>query len=111
MYSIPGMLKAKLFARLLQIGEFNLFVPHNVDGNNDDPPNYPGSTPSGTQWKRAIFLSSNVSFDMETLFRWPGVKLEAELDWIGKWNYASDTKTYSDGKTDTQFSFSVNVSF
>lgn len=110
-YSIPGMLKAKMFARLLQIGEFNLFVPHNEDRNNDDPPNYPGSTPTGTQWKRAIFLSSNVSFDMETLFSWPGVKLEAELDWIGKWNYASDTKTYSDGKTDTQFSLSVNVSF
>ena len=108
-YRIPGMLKATLWGRLIQQGEFDLYTPHSVSGNNDDWPNYPGRTPSGTQWTRAILLSSNVEFDMESFFSWPGVKLEAELDWIGSWSYAADTKTYGAGVTDTQFSIGLEV--
>ena len=108
-WMLPGTLKVTAYARFLQQGEFNLFVSHSMDGYNDNMPNYTGNTPSGTNWTRCIFLSSNVEYRMDSLFDWPGVTLEAQLDWIGKWSYAADTKTYSDGRTDTQFSISVNV--
>jgi len=108
-WTLPGMLKATLYARLLQQGEFNLFVSHNKDGYNRDWPNYEGTTPSGTNWTRAVYLSSNVQFELDSFFSWPGVTLEAELDWIGKWNYNSESKEYSDRRTDTQFSIGVNL--
>ena len=47
--------------------------------------------------------------EMGSFFSWPGVTLEAELDWIGKWDFNSQTKEYSGRKTDTQFSISVNI--
>ena len=46
---------------------------------------------------------------MDSFFNWPGVTLEAELDWIGKWNFNSETREYSNGKTDTQFSIGANI--
>lgn len=113
-YKLPNMLKAKVFGRFIQHGEFNMFSPHHYEGDtatgNAEMPNYQGSTPSGTKWLRAIVLSSNVEFDMETFFKWPGVTLEAELDWVGKWDFDNDTKQYSNGRTDTQFSIEVNLS-
>lgn len=108
-WSLPGMLKATLYARFLQQGEFNLYVSHNKDGYNRDWPNYEGTTPSGICWTRAIYLSSNVRFELDDFFRWPGVTLEAELDWIGKWDYNSEKNEYSGKRTDTQFSIGVNV--
>ena len=108
-YRIPGILTATLWGRLIQQGEFGLYTSHSVSGNNEDWPNYTGRTPSGTNWTRSILLSSNVEFDMQSFFNWPGVTLEAQLDWIGKWNYAADTKAYGEGKTDTQFSIGLNV--
>ena len=108
-YSLPGILKATLYSRFLQQGEFDLYTSHNVGGNNEGWPNYEGKTPSGTNWKRAIYLSSNVQMEMDSFFSWPGVTLEAELDWIGKWDFNSETKEYSNKKTDTQFSISINI--
>ena len=109
-YSLSGILKATLYGRLLQQGEFNLFVSHNVDNKNEGWPNYAGKTPSGTTWTRAIYLSSNIEMNMDSFFNWPGVTLEAELDWIGKWNFNSQTKEYSGKRTDTQFSIGANIS-
>ena len=108
-YSLPGFLKATVYGRFLQQGEFNLYVSHNAGGNNEGWPNYEGSTPSGTEWTRAIYLSSNVEMQMDSFFSWPGVTLEAELDWIGKWNFNKETKEYSGKKTDTQFSIGLNI--
>ena len=108
-YSLPGILKATLYGRFIQQGEFNLYVSHNMGGNNEGWPNYEGSTPSGTNWTRAIYLSSNVEMQMDSFFSWPGVTLEAELDWIGKWNFNKETKEYSGKKTDTQFSIGLNI--
>ena len=108
-YSLPGILKATVYGRFLQQGEFNLYVSHNMGGNNEGWPNYEGNTPSGTNWTRAIYLSSNIQMEMDSFFSWPGVTLEAELDWIGKWNFNSGTKEYSGRRTDTQFSIGVNI--
>ncbi len=108
-YNLPGVLKAKLYGMLLQQGEFNLFVSHNKDKKNEGWPNYEGKTPSGTNWTRAIYLSSNIEMKMDSFFNWPGVSIEAELDWIGKWNFNSETREYSNGKTDTQFSIGANI--
>ena len=80
-----------------------------MGGNNEGWPNYEGSTPSGTNWTRAIYLSSNIEMQMDSFFSWPGVTLEAELDWIGKWNFNKETKEYSGKKTDTQFSIGLNI--
>ncbi|MBR6085387.1 MAG: hypothetical protein IKP61_07240 [Spirochaetales bacterium] len=109
-YTLPGILKATLYGRLLQQGQFNLYVPHNKGGNNEGWPNYEGKTPSGTNWTRAIYLSSNIEMKMDSFFNWPGITLEAELDWIGKWKFNRETKEYSGKKTDTQFSIGVNIS-
>ena len=108
-YSLPGILKATLYGRLLQQGEFNLFVSHNKDGNNTGWPNYEGKTPSGTNWTRAVYLSSNIEMKLDSFFNWPGITLEAELDWIGKWSFNRETGEYSNKKTDTQFSIGVNI--
>ena len=108
-YTLPGILKATLYGRFLQQGEFNLYVSHNKDGNNEGWPNYEGKTPSGTNWTRAIYLSSNFEMKLDNLFSWPGVTLETELDWIGKWNFNKETKEYSNKKTDTQFSIGINI--
>lgn len=114
-YTVLDFMSVKVYGRLLQHGEFNLFTPHNYDGSgnpggNSGLANYEGVTPSGTKWLRAVFLSSNVEFDMKRIFGWPSVTLEAELDWIGKWNYSSDTGIYSNKRTDTQFTIAINVS-
>ena len=109
-YSLPGVLEATLYGRFIQQGSFNLYVSHNKDGNNEGWPNYEGKTPSGTNWTRAIYLSSNMKMQMGNFFNWPSVTLEAELDWIGKWNFNSENKEYSNRRTDTQFSISVNIS-
>ncbi len=109
-YRIPSMLKATVKADLMQRGEFDLYTSHNVEGKNEKMPNYQGSTPSGTNWTRSIILSSNVEFDTATFFNWPGVTLEAELDWIGRWDYNSESKEYRNERTDTQFSIGVNIS-
>lgn len=109
-YTIPGTLKVNAFARLMQQGQFTLFTSHNIDGKNEGLPNYKDPTPSGAVITRAIYLSSNISYDAKDLFGWPDVTIEAELDWIGKWDYTKATGEYSNRKTDTQFSIGLNIS-
>lgn len=108
-YTIPGSLKVTAYSRLYQHGQFTMYTPHNLSGNNASVPNYKNGTPSGDVITRAVLLSSNVSYDMQKVFGWMGVTLEAELDWVGKWDYTKSTKTYSNAKSDFQFSISVDV--
>ncbi len=109
-YRLPGLLKTTVKVDLMQRGEFDLYTSHNTEGKNEKMPNYQGSTPSGTDWTRSVILSSNVEFDTDTFFNWPGVTLEAELDWVGRWDYNSESQEYSNERGDTQFSIGVNVS-
>lgn len=106
---LPGILEGRFSLEAQEHGDMNIFKSHNVDGNNNDDANYGKKAPSGDVTTRSLTASLSFSFDCSRFFGYPKVKLEAEYDFIGIWDYTKASKAYSDFRGDNQVTLSVQL--
>ena len=109
-YSSLDHWSAGLFLRGMDHGVMNVYMSHNVDGYNDQDPNYRGDTPSGEVVTRTLICGVEFKADLDSLFDWPGVSFDGELDWINRWDYTKETKEYANHQADLQFTMGVTIS-
>ena len=109
-YSSLDHWSAGLFLRGMDHGVMNVYMSHNVDGYNDHDPNYRGDTPSGEVVTRTLICGVEFKADLDSLFDWPGVSFDGELDWINRWDYTKETKEYANHQADLQFTMGVTIS-
>lgn len=109
-YSSLDHWSAGLFLRGMDHGVMNVYMSHNVDGYNDQDPNYRGDTPSGEVVTRTLICGVEFKADLDSLFDWPGVSFDGELDWINRWDYTKETKEYANHQADLQFTIGVTIS-
>lgn len=109
-YSSLDHWSAGLFLRGMDHGVMNVYMSHNVDGYNDHDPNYRGDTPSGEVVTRSLICGVDFKADLDSLFDWPGVSFDGELDWINRWDYTKETKEYANHQADLQFTMGVTIS-
>ena len=109
-YSSLDHWSAGLFLRGMDHGVMNVYMSHNVDGYNDQDPNYRGDTPSGEVVTRTLVCGVEFKADLDSLFDWPGVSFDGELDWINRWDYTKETKEYANHQADLQFTMGVTIS-
>lgn len=109
-YSSLDHWSAGLFLRGMDHGVMNVYMSHNVDGYNDQNPNYRGDTPSGEVVTRTLICGLDFKADLDSLFDWPGVSFDGELDWINRWDYTRETKEYANHQADLQFTMGVTIS-
>lgn len=101
---------ASLFFRSMDHGVMNVYKSHNVDEYNDEDANYRGDTPSGEVVTRTLICGVEFKADLDSLFDWPGVSFDGELDWINRWDYTKETKEYANHQADLQFTMGVTIS-
>lgn len=98
-----------IFGRIAEKGQVNIFTSHNDEEKNAEKPNLDGKTPSGDVIKRFAVAGIEASANFDGLFNWPKVAFEAELDWVGRYNYTKSTKEKTDIENDVQFTLSVTL--
>ncbi|MCF0237543.1 MAG: hypothetical protein HUK24_02995 [Sphaerochaetaceae bacterium] len=108
-FNIPGLVTADFYIQGMEHGAMNIFMSHNIYGNNDDDANYKEKTPSGSVTTRSLTTSLKATFNCSSFFSYPSLTIEAEYDWIGIWDFTKATKTYSNFKNDHQLSLSVEL--
>ncbi|MCQ2411838.1 MAG: hypothetical protein MJ057_02680 [Sphaerochaetaceae bacterium] len=101
--------KASAFARAVEKGNMNMFKSHSNSGYNDGDANYAGKTPSGAVIKQFVVCGLEFDADLDEFFKWPGVKLSCELDWIGRCDYEKASKSRSNMQSDVQFTMGISV--
>lgn len=109
-YTSDDAWSAELLCRFGQKGEMNIFKSHNTEGNNDGAPNIKGATPSGDVTKYFSVISLKSRFDLGRFISWPGLMIETETDWIGRFNYTKSTGETSGFQNDLQLSVSMVLS-
>lgn len=98
-----------LFSRFAEKGEVNIFTSHNNGGRNEDWANLSGDTPYGERTKYFMVLGLEGEASLESLFSWPGVSFNAELDWVGRFNRRKSTGAVSDRECDIQLTIGMTV--
>ena len=97
------------FGRIAEKGQVNIFYSHNDEQKNSEKPNIGGKTPSGDVIKRFAVAGLETKANLGGFFNWPKVSFEAELDWIGRYNYTKETKEKSNIESDVQLTMSVTL--
>ena len=100
---------ATVFSRFVQKEEVNIFKSHNNNGENDSWANLSGDTPYGDRVKYFMVLGIKAEASLESLFSWPDVSFNVELDWVGRFNYTKSTKSVSSKESDLQFTIGVTL--
>lgn len=108
-YFNPSWGKTKLYCQLMEHGEMSIYSSHNSEGNNEDDANIAASTPSGDTTVRAIVMSLYTTINLDSIFHWPMVSGEMEMDWIGRWDYLKSERKYSSFVHDLQVSLGITV--
>lgn len=91
-------------------GEMDMAYSHNVDGNNGEYPNYPGTTPSGNLTTRFMVVTLGGEYEIPGLPDWMSLSLSSSLSLVGSQVHDSVSGTTSDGSFDVQASFALSLS-
>ena len=110
-YRIPDAFQLKFSATGLYHGEMNMFMSHATSGDNDDKPDYRGTTPSGDTVFESLMLSLYGKYEVPQFVSWVKTSIWSELDWIGRRTYTKATKTYSGECQDLQYTLGVGLEF
>lgn len=95
-WRVPG--QGVLGFRLMGMrhGKMNLLESHHTGGNNEEVPDYPGATPSGTADEIETRIHAQLSGEWQVMDR-PNVSARVSLDWVGAWNKYSFTEDDGSG--------------
>lgn len=91
-------------------GEMDMAYSHNVDDDNGEYPNYPGTTPSGNLITRFMVVTLGGEYEIPGLPDWMSLSLSSSLSLVGSQVHDSVSGTTSDGSFDVQASFALSLS-
>ena len=91
-------------------GEMDMAYSHNVDSDNGEYPNYPGTTPSGNLITRFMVVTLGGEYEIPGLPDWMSLSLSSSLSLVGSQVHDSVSGTTSDGSFDVQASFALSLS-
>lgn len=91
-------------------GEMDMAYSHNVDDDNEEYPNYPGTTPSGNLITRFMVVTLGGEYEIPGLPDWMSLSLSSSLSLVGSQVHDRASGTTSDGCIDVQASFALSLS-
>lgn len=91
-------------------GEMDMAYSHNVDDDNGEYPNYPGTTPSGNLITRFMVVTLGGEYEIPGLPDWMSLSLSSSLSLVGSQVHDRASGTTSDGSIDVQASFALSLS-
>ena len=91
-------------------GVMDMAYSHNVDDDNGEYPNYPGTTPSGNLITRFMVVTLGGEYEIPGLPDWMSLSLSSSLSLVGSQVHDSVSGTTSDGSFDVQASFALSLS-
>lgn len=91
-------------------GEMDMAYSHNVGGDNEEYPNYPGTTPSGNLTTRFMVVTLGGDYEIPGLPDWMSLSLSSSLSLVGSQVHDRASGTTSDGSLDVQASFALSLS-
>lgn len=109
-YDHHGIFSISLTGEGMLKGEMNMAKSHNTDGNNNEYPNYQGTTPSGEKIQQIIFVTLAGEYNIPRLPDWMEMSVESSLSFIGSQYLEKSSGMISGQKGDVQFSLALKLS-
>ena len=91
-------------------GEMDMAYSHNVGGDNEEYPNYPGTTPSGNLITRFMVVTLGGEYEIPGLPDWMSLSLSSSVSLVGSQVHDRASGTTSDESFDVQASFALSLS-